>query len=185
MGTYPISADPVFDAPIIYYWDTHEAGPLPVKNSVNIAQGYAAGTAGNTYDVAYPPRSVLSNEGHFNSITRNWSQTAGQRFIQFNASDGTSWYNNRLRTSTWILPAAGGATCTETAGSDTMPFHASPDLTWGYTVAYDQDGNETGPHAGQILAPHSLPALAFDPIRVRLRPGFLLPRGICGPACPA
>lgn len=55
-----------------------------------------------------------------------------------------------------------------------MPFHGSPDLTWGYRVTYDENGDETGPRAGLVLAPTALPALSFDPTNVFATPGGLL-----------
>ena len=66
MGTYRISADPVADVPAVYHWTSPQAQPAPVKSSNDITQGYAAGSAGNTYDVAYAHRSVLSNDGRSN-----------------------------------------------------------------------------------------------------------------------
>ncbi len=171
-GTYHISADPEHHANMLYYWNTPVASPIPIKSGSDIKAGYAGGSIGNTYDIAFTPRSVLSNEGRFTSMTKEWSQTQRGNTVAQQSTGGTNWYENTLRFSTWTLPTGNGLP-TEVEGSKHISFHADPELSWGYTTDLDENGNETGPLKGKVLTPAALPDLPFVPYNA-----FSTPNGI-------
>ncbi|MEO5915090.1 MAG: hypothetical protein ABIS50_12720 [Luteolibacter sp.] len=165
-GTYQLSSDPEYHARMVYYWPTPDASPRPVQNSQDLNAGYASHFVGDYYYHGFAPRPVLSKDGRFTAVTKEWSETSGgYSTTSVQGSDGT-FYENELRVSVWTLPIGAGNQSTEADGSIEMPFHRESGLNWGYTVAHDQDGNETGPREGKVLAPGELPKLPFEPYNV-------------------
>ncbi len=168
-GNYQVGSAPEYFAPMIYYWKAPDAAPLPVKSSQALEQGYAGRFVGDYAYHGYAPRPVLSNDGRFSAVTKEWSQTSRGTFTTtVQGDDGTKRYENELRVSVWTLPTGASTVSTEAVGtgSNMMPFHKDPGLTWGYTSALDESGNETGTRKGKVFAPGTLPDLPFLPYNV-------------------
>jgi hypothetical protein len=141
---------------IVYYWNSPQAVPLPVKQFTDVNQAHAADFAHrylSNYEVARKP--LLSNDGTFTGRTCKWIDlgdgTFAEEFIHF---------------SNWTLPTGSSNLSTQGQVTDGMRFHQSPNLSW--------DFKGDSPPQGKVFAPNPLPDLPFQPLQVYATPQGIL-----------